>query len=226
MSSAATCPSRPQSRARGEESSSSPASTPHATCCDLSAPSVCGRPAGCPNEGKAGVDRGSPSSTRRVKTIPTTGRRRARPSCRHTHVGSNVVCCKFCVILRVIPTRDTDACTAGYRRCSLWVIVFRPAVAYSYVRALRDRGIKRSGPDLGARAAKRRDRPRGGPAAGPDERVSPSLHLARATMKHTAGQMGRKKVNGVVLLDVKSAPICCQPVLKTLVLRGNKSAGL
>jgi hypothetical protein len=34
------------------------------------------------------------------------------------------------------------------------------------------------------------------------------------------------KVNGVVLLDVKSAPICCQPVLKTLVLRGNKSAGL
>ena len=65
---------------------------------------------------------------------------------------------------------------------------------YSYVRALRDRYIKRSGPDLGARAAKRRDRPRGGPAAGPDERVSPSLHLARATMKHTSAAQQRSTV--------------------------------
>ena len=31
------------------------------------------------------------------------------------------------------------------------------------------------------------------------------------------------KVNGVVLLEVKSAQICCQPVMKTPVLRGNKS---
>ena len=97
---------------------------------------------------------------------------------------------------------------------------------YSYVRALRDRGIKRSGPDLGARAAKRRDRPRGGPAAGPDERVSPSLHLARATMKHTSAAQQRSTVwFSLSVLEVKSmvkpVPICCQPVLKTPVLRGN-----
>ena len=98
MSSAATCPSRPQSRARGEESSSSPASTPHATCCDLLTPSVCGRPAGCQDEDKTGVDRGSASSTRRPKTIQMTGRRCPWPLCRHTHVGPSVVYCKFSAI--------------------------------------------------------------------------------------------------------------------------------
>ena len=98
MSSAATCPSSSQSRARGEQSPSSPASTPHATCCDLSAASVCGIPAGCQDEGKAGVDRGSPSSTRRAKTITLIASRRPPPLFSHKHVGRSVVCCKFSAI--------------------------------------------------------------------------------------------------------------------------------
>ena len=106
MSSAATCPSRLQSRARGEESPSSPASTPHATCCDLLTPSVCGRPAGCQDEDKTGVDRGSASSTRRPKTIQMTGRRCPWPLCRHTHVGPSVVYCKFSAIWIVVISFD------------------------------------------------------------------------------------------------------------------------
>ena len=77
------------------------------------------------------------------------------------------------------------------------------------------------GPDFGARAAKRRDRPRGGPAAGPDERVSPSLHLARATMKHTSAAQQRS----TVWFSLKSSQLEYASRFSP-VLRGNKSAGL